>query len=388
MLPHVLVATRQPEICLCARLLLSRRAYSGDAKISSHGRIRDAKGLASYGNLDSSGYRRVLIDKQSYAVHRLVAAAFLGPAPDPTCWQVNHLDGDPANNHVSNLQYVTAAENMKHAWATSRSRQSVASKLGTPVHYRRFGQAAWNFCLSQRAAVRMLGVRFGTISSCCRGQTRMSKGNDGWYEFRWAAHPYDGMLQLNEIWRPALYPGDRDPQIENLLVSNRGRISQLTNGRNMISCGSLLKTGYLGVTKRGRGLLMHRLVAATFLGQPNLPTLQVNHKDGDRLNNHVRNLEYVTPSENARHSWQRIGDARNAGRATPVLARPREDGGCWQEFRSVKAAASHTGVDRKEIASIYKGATSAASWDFRLATEELLPDEQWRPLVLEGVRRR
>lgn len=49
-------------------------------------------------------------------------------------------------------------------------------------------------------------------------------------------------------------------------------------------------------------LLVHRLVAITYIPNPdNLP--QVNHKDGNKLNNNVDNLEWVTAGDNQRHAY-------------------------------------------------------------------------------------
>lgn len=70
------------------------------------------------------------------------------------------------------------------------------------------------------------------------------------------------------------------------------------------------KDGYMSVVlskdNKPRGFRLHRLVAAAFV---RLPTdgEQVNHKNGKRSDNKASNLEWLTNTENQRHSYSELG---------------------------------------------------------------------------------
>lgn len=101
-------------------------------------------------------------------------------------------------------------------------------------------------------------------------------------------------------------------------VSNFGRV--FSKRTNKILTQTKLKTGYMVINTRIGGrdgvaysLRVHRMVAEAFLENPSEVHLDaasktvygkvlVNHKDGNKLNNSLANLEWVSPSENTRHA--------------------------------------------------------------------------------------
>lgn len=82
-------------------------------------------------------------------------------------------------------------------------------------------------------------------------------------------------------------------------ITKCGRIYNSKSKKWLV--GSIKSNGYRRISIDSKEYLFHRLVALTFIGPcPN--GLQVNHIDGDKLNNHINNLEYVTSKQNNIHA--------------------------------------------------------------------------------------
>lgn len=89
------------------------------------------------------------------------------------------------------------------------------------------------------------------------------------------------------------------------VISNKGRI--MTKNGEKQKRTQVNHFGYekvaLQINKKALLVSVHRAVYESFVGD--IPKgMQINHKDGDKLNNCLENLEVVTPSENMQHAWK------------------------------------------------------------------------------------
>lgn len=90
-------------------------------------------------------------------------------------------------------------------------------------------------------------------------------------------------------------------------VSDLGDVRRDKSGR--ILAGGKDKDGYrqviLSYKGKRKGIKVHRLIALTFIPNPDNKPM-INHIDGNKTNNNVSNLEWVTNQENQDHFWRVI----------------------------------------------------------------------------------
>lgn len=155
-------------------------------------------------------------------------------------------------------------------------------------------------------------------------------------------------------------------------VSNHGAIRSLRYrgkaGRIAILKQYPDKGGYMRTKLCANGkeitVKVHRIVAAAFVPNPG-EKREVNHLDGNTMNNVASNLEWVTPSENMKHA-SRIGVV-----VSPVI-KPVEqrslDGSLVRVWPSARVAAISLGADAPTITKCCKGKlkqTNGYRWNYR-----------------------
>lgn len=124
------------------------------------------------------------------------------------------------------------------------------------------------------------------------------------------------------------------------------------------------QVGYQRITFTIKGVserwLMHRLIATLFIPNPNhLP--YVNHIDGDKLNNRVENLEWVSAQDNTLHALAtglkvpKSTAGYGQGKSTAVLQVDPKTDQIIQEFPSMKQAAQAVGGDFQLISAVVNG---------------------------------
>ena len=155
-------------------------------EVSKEGQVRNKiTGKILKQRLSNTGYYRVCLYNENnhkfFSVHRLVASAFIENPYNKSC--VNHIDNNPKNNNVENLEWVSYKENMQ--WASVQGRMDFDDKrkqehreslrkimkpvIGTDKNGKKY------YFDSIREADKY-GFTSKHISDCCKGRRKTVNG--------------------------------------------------------------------------------------------------------------------------------------------------------------------------------------------------------------------
>jgi len=265
-------------------------------EVSNLGRVKNKKTGRILKPCKSGGYIVVGLSKikvKTMQLHRLVAKSFI-PNPENKA-HVNHIDKNPLNNTVSNLEWNTALENNLHKCngliqTTNQNKCVCRIDKNTNEVLEKYNSIELaGIWLYENNLAKNIHSGRTNISNTIRGIHKSSFG------FKWEIE--EQLSRENEIWKEIKIPGFKS---ENYYISNLGRFKN--------SKGIIMKdykphhSGYIYVRVNKKKFALHRLVALMFIDNPeNKPF--VNHINGNKVNNCLDNLEWVTCGENNKHNY-------------------------------------------------------------------------------------
>ncbi len=291
-------------------------------EVSTEGEIRNKKtGRILKGKINRDGYHEIGITikgKSRFLLgHRAVAWTFFENPHNFSI--VNHKDRCRINNKVENLEWVTSRENNRHSLENGRKRQFRAvNQIDKDT-----GEIIQTFDSITEAAKHVGGTLKG-ISGCANGyyQHHTSVG------FKWKF--------VVEKEKPPLDCNSRDyggyKIFSNGKIANKNRVLKA-----MVHSG--YQTVMLTIDGKKVNKYVHRLVALYFIPNNDQNKNVVNHKDGNRLNNDVSNLEWTTYKGNADHAVNVLGKHNKRPVSQYDL-----DGNFMRSYGSVREASIAIGI--------------------------------------------
>lgn len=270
-------------------------------------KIKTKRILKKY--ITKAGYERVGLYLQNrqkqHLVHRLVALAFiLNPNDFP---EVNHKDTNKINNRVENLEWATRSMNIKHTYETGRKGNNKRAV------WRRDSKGEVTYFDSITEAAEVVGCTNGNIVHCLSGKSNTAAGFEWGYVEEKIKEEFRKDIASMEIKD---YP--------KYLIYNNGQIYSDYIKRYL---KLRITNGYYRVCLSNNGIernhSIHILVAKYFCDNPDNKPI-VNHIDGNKLNNHYTNLEWVTRSENSRHAHG-LGLIKRVSKRVQQYAREDKD---------------------------------------------------------------
>lgn len=296
--------------------------------------------------------------RKTYSVHRLIAKVFIPNINNNLT--VNHKDHNPLNNYITNLEWASYLEQVLHK---RKPAKEIYDYTGTrPIwrickdtniklqKYNSIKEAAkWVFDNNLTTVKEFKNGNNIKTKICCVIRKGKTTGKNTCknilyerktsYGFKWD-YDYDNENILkDEVWKEI--PFDL-VKFKGYSISTYGRVR---NNKGRITTGYSKKDDYLVVNVNRKGYYIHRLVALVFIPNLNNEPI-VNHKDGNKQNSKLDNLEWTDYSGNSNHAVL-IGKI-----PTKSIIQYDINNNKINEFNSVKEASEYLKISTGTVANI------------------------------------
>ena len=318
-----------------------------------------------------SGYWRCNIDCNMYRVHQLILRAFVGPRPSPSMTG-DHANQDRSDNRFENLSWATKSEQNANRGERKQHRG------GKPILVR---CAEWPATTPSmwfahgKIADRILGCKHLGVVANVNAQSRKfagdKTGNKWLAQLAPALELQEDLLadpdyvdsngdpkpQPVEVWVDAVYYGNR---VHGWKVSNRARAQCKyrvgDKWEDKFTPQPTKGMGYAMIKSCKKQMSFHIVVVSSFHSAL-VKGMIIDHIDRNKANNFLSNLRVVSSSENNKNRDNKSHPNRYNAKKMAVEAR-REDAAAvtpWQEFESLRAAASFLKIRRESISDHLNG---------------------------------
>jgi len=296
--------------------------------------------------------------RRSFKVHRLVGIAFIeNPNNNP---EVDHINQNKIDNRLCNLRWFTKKENNNNRKITEnfgikKNKPVIRIDINTGEILQKYVsiKEAGTWAFNNKLTNTIHNGR-NCISNC------LNECLNSAYGFLWK---FENIEEIEgEIWKQV------DPLKFNIVgdvkhkyyVSNLGRFKNCFG--NIIKENKPTLDGYLKVSLWSKTYFLHRVVALTFLENP-YNKEQVNHIDGNKLNNKVENLEFATGPENQQHKHKMgLGNCK-----TTKINQFDLNGNFIKEHKSIVSAAKEYNVSPSSIRGVltkYRKTSAGFIWKY------------------------
>ena len=257
-----------------------------DYKISNYGDIFSIKSNKFLQPMiDENGYYNIKLinidNRKKMSIHRLVYDAFNGIKDNDKV--IDHIDRDKTNNNINNLREVSLSINAKNC-----NKKKITL---TKIHQYSLDYEFIKEWISFEEIKKILNYDVGNISRCCTGKLKSA------YGFIWKNPKIiDDLINFKVI------DTKDNNKFSNYKINKKGVV---INNNNIILKQNI-NSGYYRINLtsdngKPKSLFIHKLVALTFLENQNNYDI-VNHKDENKLNNNIKNLEWVNHIQNITYS--------------------------------------------------------------------------------------